>query len=710
MSSINVFEANRKIDHVHLGKGRVTIGRNPNSRIHLDDDQVSWDHAIVELAGAGYRITDLGSTNGMKVNAQEGKQFRLEDGDNVSIGDFSLQFMKEQAATQYYSSSERTMAVKGLGHRAVNPQSIDEDILTRVRDQPREKHWLNDLFPSVAWLESFKKTSLQNDLQAGLTVGALLVPQGMAYALLAGLPPIYGLYASTLPLLIYALMGTSRQLSVGPVALDSLLVATGVGMLAQAGSDQYLHLAILLALMVGVIQLLMSLLRMGFVINFLSQPVLTGFTAAVALIIAVSQIRHLLGLQVDSEGGFFLTLKATVEVLLQFDIWTTLVGIGGVVFLLAAKRLRLPVPGPIALLVLSTVISALLSLESRGVKVVGKVPEGLPSLQFIVPSLEEIQTLFPLALTLACIGFMSAISIGKTFASRYGYRVNANTELRALGMSNLGSHLAGGFPVTGSMSRSAVNAGAGARTQMSTMVAAMVVILVLLFFTPLFYSVPIATLAAIILTSVIGLINIGEMRYLVKVKKVEGIVLLMTLLATLIFGVSTGLLAGIGSAMLLFIVVQTKPNASLLGRLPGTRIYRSLERHPEAEPIHGLAILRIDASFYFANAEFLRDTLAEITDSPKPPHTVLLDASALNDLDSSGDTAFREIHRDLNRSGIDLFIAGVKGSPRDVLLRSGLYEEIGPQQFFYTVDAAVKRINAQRKLKNVPIGESTNVR
>ncbi|RUM93244.1 MAG: sodium-independent anion transporter [Thiothrix sp.] len=710
MSSITVFEASRKIDHVHLGQGRVTIGRNPSSRIHLDDDQVSWDHAVVEVAGPGYRITDLGSTNGMKVNDLPGKGWRLEDGDLISIGDFRLQFTKDQSATHYYSGSERTMAVRGLAGKMQNPQSVDEDILTRVRDQPPAKRWLDDLFPAIAWLKNYQKEFLQNDVQAGLTVGALLVPQGMAYALLAGLPPIYGLYASTLPLLFYALMGTSRQLSVGPVALDSLLVATGIGVLAQTGTDQYLHLAILLALMVGVIQLLMSVLRMGFVVNFLSQPVLTGFTAAVALIIAISQVRHLLGLQIDSPGGFFSSVKATIEALFQFDSWTTMVGIGGVVFLLVAKRRRLPVPGPIALLVLSTVLSRLLSLESRGVKVVGQVPEGLPSLRLTIPSLDEIQMLFPLAITLACIGFMSAISIGKTFASRYGYRVNADSELRALGLSNLGSHLAGGFPVTGSMSRSAVNAGAGARTQMSTIIAVVLVVLVLLFFTPLFYSVPIATLAAIIMTSVIGLINITEMHYLIKVKKVEGIVLLTTLLATLTFGVSTGLMAGIGSAMLLFIVVQTRPNASLLGKLPGTRTYRSLERHPEAEPIPGLAILRIDASFYFANAEFLRDTLAEITDSPKPPHTVLLDASAVNDLDSSGDTAFREIYRDLNRSEIDLFIAGVKGSPRDVLMRSGLYEEIGPQQFFYTVDAAVKRIVTQRKIKNIPIGEATNVR
>ena len=710
MSSITVFEGSRKIDHVHLGKGRVTIGRNPSSRINLDDDQVSWDHAVVETAGSEYRITDLGSTNGMKVNDIEGKEWRLEDGDIISVGDYRLQFLKDQATTHYYAGSERTMAVRGLAGQVSNPQSVDEDILTRVRDQPPEKRWLDVLFPAITWAKNYQKEFLQNDVQAGLTVGALLVPQGMAYALLAGLPPIYGLYASTLPLLFYALMGTSRQLSVGPVALDSLLVATGVGVLAQAGTDQYLHLAILLALMVGIIQLLMSVLRMGFVVNFLSQPVLTGFTAAVALIIAISQVRHLLGLHIESPGGFFSSVKATIEVLLQFDVWTAIVGMGGVAFLLVAKRQRLPVPGPIALLVLSTVLSSLLSLESRGVKVVGQVPEGLPSLRLMLPSLDEIQTLFPLALTLACIGFMSAISIGKTFASRYGYRVNADTELRALGLSNIGSHLAGGFPVTGSMSRSAVNAGAGARTQMSTIIAVILVVLVLLFFTPLFYSVPIATLAAIIMTSVIGLINISEMHYLIKVKKVEGIVLLTTLLATLVFGVSTGLMAGIGSAMLLFIVVQTKPNASLLGKLPGTRTYRSLERHPEAEPIPGLAILRIDASFYFANAEFLRDILAEITDSHKPPHTVLLDASAVNDLDSSGDTAFREIYRDLNRSEIDLFIAGVKGSPRDVLMRSGLYEEIGPQQFFYTVDAAVKRIVTQRRLKNAPIGEATNVR
>jgi SulP family sulfate permease len=698
MSSITVFEASRKIDHVHLGKGLVTIGRSPTARIHLEDDLVSWDHAVVEVAGQGYRIRDLGSTNGMKVNGLEGTEWQLEDGDVISVGNYSLQFLKDQATTHYYAGSERTMAVRGLADQVPGARSSNDDILSNVQTHPARRAWLAEFIPALEWLRNYQQLFLRNDLQAGLTVGALLVPQGMAYALLAGLPPIYGLYASTLPLIIYALIGTSRQLSVGPVALDALLVATGVGALAQAGSDQFVHLAILLALMVGLIQLLMSVLRMGFVVNFLSQPVLSGFTAAVALIIAVSQVRHLLGLQFDSARGFFPTLKATFEGLLQYDVWTMVLGVGGVVFLLVAKRLRLPVPGPILLLLMSTVFSALLSLESRGVKVVGKVPEGLPSITLIIPTLGELKTLLPLALTLACIGFMAAISIGKTFASKYGYRVDANTELRALGLSNLGSHVVGGFPVTGSMSRSAVNAGAGAQTQMSSFISAALVILVLLFFTPLFYAVPIATLAAIIMTSVIGLIDINEMYYLVKVKKVEGIVLLVTLLATLIFGVSTGLLAGIGSAMLLFIVVQTKPNASLLGRLPGTRIYRSLERHPEAEPIPGLAILRIDASFYFANAEFLRDTLAEITDSPQPLHTVLLDASAVNDLDSSGDTAFREIYHDLNRSGIDLYIAGVKGAPRDVLMRSGLYEEIGSQQFFYTLDAAVKRIITQRKL------------
>lgn len=699
MASVTVYYGGRRIEYVHLELGQVTIGRDPTSRIVLADDQVSWSHALIAPSNSGYKLADCGSTNGIMVNGLATVQWSLSDQDVVSIGGYQLVFSAEEAAAYYYAGSEKTMAIKS----AVNPalQAVLEtgNQAPKLAAEASWLRWLTVIFPALIWLVAYDRRDLRSDIQAGATVAALLVPQGMAYALLAGMPPIHGLYASTLPLILYALSGTSRQLSVAPVALDSLLVATGIGVLATSGTEQFVHLAIVLALIVGLLQLTMGLLRMGFVVNFLSQPVLTGFTAAAALIIAVSQLRHLLGFSVASAAGFFPMLQTTLLKLPEFHLWTAGLGVAGVVYLVLGKRLRLPLPAAIVLLAVTTLLSWWLALEQKGVAVVGSVPQGLPLPALVLPSLDEVQALFPLALTLACIGFMQAISVGKGFASRYGYRVNADAEFRALGISNLGSHLVGGFPVTGGLSRSAVNANAGARTQLAAIISAALVVLVLLFFTPLFYHVPIASLAAIIMTSVMGLIKIDEMKYLIRVKKVEGIVLLTTLLVTLLMGISTGLLAGIGSAMLLFIIVQTRPNVSLLGRLPGTQVYRSLERHPEAESVAGLAILRIDASFYFANAESLRDQMAKITDRAEPPHTVVLDATAVNDLDSSGDTAFREIYRDLNRSGIALYIAGVKGPVRDVLKRSGLYDQIGAQQFFYTVDAAVKRVTTRIALR-----------
>ena len=698
MAAVTVYHAGRRVEYVHLDQGLVSIGRDPTSRIVLSDHQVSWAHGLIKPSEKGYLLTDCGSTNGILVNGVSSETWHLQDQDIVSIGEYQLVFSEEAAVDHHYAGSEKTMAIRGEIRPALQAVLDTAALSSTPMASARWWRWLMAFFPALGWLLSYDRHDFRSDLQAGVTVAALLVPQGMAYALLAGMPPINGLYASTLPLVFYALSGTSRQLSVAPVALDSLLVASGIAVLAETGTEQFVHLAIVLALIVGVLQCAMGLLRMGFVVNFLSQPVLTGFTAAAALIIAVSQLRHLLGLPMAAVSGFFPTVKETFLHLPEAHFWTAGLGVAGVIYLIFGKRLRLPLPGAIVLLIVSTVLSWWLMLAQKGVAVVGAVPQGLPIPALVIPSLDEVQALFPLALTLACIGFMEAISVGKAFASRYGYRVNADAEFRALGFSNMGAHLVGGFPVTGGLSRSAVNADAGARTQLAAIISAVLVILVLLFFTPFFYHVPIASLAAIIMTSVMGLIKIDEMKYLVRVKKVEGIVLLVTLLATLFMGISTGLLAGIGSAMLLFIIVQTRPNMSLLGRLPGTQVYRSLERHPEAETITGLAILRIDASFYFANAESLRDQVAKIMDRVEPPQTIVLDATAVNDLDSSGDTAFREIYRDLNRRNIALYVAGLKGPVRDVLKRSGLYDQIGAQYFFYTVDAAVKRITTVHKI------------
>ncbi len=692
MASITIYRGGRRIDWVRLGDGRVTIGRNSVSRVHLADSRVSWDHAVVEQVDDGnYQFRDRDSTNGCKLNGAAIDHALLTDGDELSIGEYRLTFNSEGGLPRDYAGSEQTMAVHAAQVQAL--RSAKRSPAAGEWQSPATwLGWLYALMPILAWSRSYLHVDLKHDIQAGLTVAALLIPQGMAYALVADLPPIHGLYASTLPMLVYAILGTSRQLSVAPVALDSLMVAAGIGVLASGGTELFIHLAIALALMVGVLQLLMGILRMGFVINFLSQPVLTGFTAAAAMIILASQLRHLLGLPMNATQGFFEAMSAVFQHLSQLHLLTAAIGIGGVLFLVLIKRSNIPLPGPVVLIAVSALLGWLFEFEGAGVEVVGSVPSGLPALRFELPEIGEFAALLPLALTLAAVGFMEAISVGKSFASRYGYRIDANAELRALGVSNIAAHVVGGYPVTGGFSRSAVNAGAGARTQLASIITALLITLSLVLLTPLFHHIPIAALAAVIMTAAIGLVDIAEMRYLVRVKKPEGLVLLVTLIATLLLGITTGLLAGIGSALLLFIIIQTRPNAALLGRLPGTQVFRSIERHPEAEIDSGLAILRIDASFYFANAEFLHDKVAQILAEERGLHTILLDASAINDLDSSGDRAFREIYRELSQEGIALYVSGLKGPVRDVLVRSGLYQEIGSQHFFYTTNAAVARI------------------
>ncbi len=684
VASIVVYRSGSIIDQVNFNRGEIVIGRDPTSRIHLDDDFVSWAHATINVVDGGFDLYDQGSTNGTLVNGTRIQNCTLKFGDTIQIEDYQLKFNDTIENVSDYRGSERTL----MNHRVIDSEVHAGD---QFASAAHNKRWLALWLPILIWLGNYHRRDLTRDLQAGITIGALLVPQGMAYALLAGLPPIYGLYASTLPLVLYAISGTSRQLSVAPVALDSMLIASGIGVIAASGSDQYLHLVIVLALMVGTIQLALGLFRMGFVVNFLSQPVLTGFTSAAAIIITISQIQHLFGFNIESSKGFFNSLTSLLTSLHNIHYMTAVVGIVSIIFLVLIKKMHTPLPGPILLLAVMTPVSWLLNFDAQGVSLVGEVPQGLPGLHFIIPDRQEIIDLTPLALTIACIGLMEAISVGKVYASRYGHRIDANAEFRAIGLSNIAAHIVSSFPVTGGFARTAVNANSGAKTQLASIISAITIILVLLLLTPLFYHLPIAVLAAIIMHSVIGLIDIAEWRYLYKVKKIEGIVLLVTIIGTLTLGISSGLLVGITCSILLFIAAQTRPNTSQLGRLPGTQIYRSIGRHRDAQITPGIIILRVDASFYFANADFLIERVARIIDQPNPPETIVLDGSGINDLDSTGDRALRQIHRELNRKGIGLAVAGIKGPVRDMIKRSGLYSEIGAEHFFYTTAAAVDR-------------------
>lgn len=550
--------------------------------------------------------------------------------------------------------------------------------------------------PLIAALRGYSRADLRGDLPAGLTTAVMLIPQGMAYALLAGLPPIVGLYASTVPLVLYALFGTSRQLAVGPVAMVSLLVASGVGAIAAPGSAEYVGYAVLLMLMVGALQLVMGLARLGFLVNFLSHPVVSGFTSAAALVIGLSQLRHLLG--VDSGGGHDVVsiVAGAVGSVSDWHLPTLALGLASIGLLVGLRRWKPAFPSALVAVILATVGTVGLGLEQGGVKVVGEVPAGLPGL--VLPTLDgaALQALLPIALTIALVGFMESISVAKSFARRNRYEVDANQELVGLGLANVVGSLFQGYPVTGGFSRTAVNAQAGARTGVAALVTAAVIALTLALLTPLFHSLPKAVLAAIIMVAVAGLVDVREVRHLWKVKRGDLLQLVVTFVATLALGIEEGILTGVGTALLGFVIRTTRPHAAVLGRLPGTDVWRNVERYPQARPAPGVLALRVDAQLYFGNVTFLKGFVTAAVERREreggtPVRAVVLDASSINQLDSSAEAALGEILHDLRRQGRDLWLATVKGPVRDVMERSGFDRELGLDHITFSVEDAVRR-------------------
>ncbi|MCA9522648.1 MAG: solute carrier family 26 protein [Myxococcales bacterium] len=548
--------------------------------------------------------------------------------------------------------------------------------------------------PAIEWITAYKKRQLRGDLVAGLTTAVMLIPQAMAYAMLAGLPPIYGLYASTVPLVVYAVFGSSRQLAVGPVAIDSLLLASGVGALALQGSASYIELAILLALMVGAIQLTMGVLRMGFVVNFLSNPVITGFMAAGALIIAASQIKHLLGINLARSTNVFTTLYTTVGSWHAVSWPTIAVAAFSIGTLVALERWKPMIPRALAVVALTTALVWILRLDRYGVAVVGKVPSGLPS--FAAPRIagDQLIALLPTAVTIALVAFMEAISIAKAVARQEGYEIDANREMKALGLANLFGGLFHAYPVTGGLARTAVNAQAGARTPLASLITAATVALALLFFTPLFTFLPKAALAAIIVTAVIGLFDVAEIRHLYRVKRSDLALLGITFAATLTISIQLGIVIGVGASLLWFVIGTTRPHTAVLGRIPGTTAYRNVKNHPTARTIPGVLMVRVDAQFYFGNVDFLKSTLRQLEeDQPEPIHTLIVDASSINQLDSSADRALHDIAGAYKARQIRLIFANVKFPVKEVMDRSGLSECLGPSGLYLTLHDAVTDSN-----------------
>lgn len=545
--------------------------------------------------------------------------------------------------------------------------------------------------PILKTLREYDREMFSGDLVAGVTVAIMLVPQGMAYAVLAGMPPVYGLYASVVPLLLYAILGTSRQLAVGPVAMVSILVLAGVSELAVAGSDRFIQLAILTAFGVGLIQLLMGLFKLGFLVNFLSHPVLSGFTSAAAVIIGASQIRNLTGLEMDRASGLLEMFSRLVFSFDEIHLATALIGIGSILVMVSVRKWRPSFPSALLAVAAGIAVTFLFQLEASGVSIVGDVPKGLPRLDAGFFRMADFQALIPLILVISLVSYMESIAVAKAIANRRGYRVDPDQELIALGSANLGGAFFQSFPTTGGFSRTAVNDQSGAHTTVASVITAVLIGFTVLFLTPLFTYLPQAVLAAVIMVAVAGLFDAAEMVHLWKTDRRDLAMLLVTFFATLFLGIEEGILTGVFLSLVMVIYSSTRPHHAELGRLGGSHTFRNIERYEEALTEEDVLIFRFDSALYFANVAFFRESLDEkIRRRGEELKLVILDASAMPSIDSTGMAALEELIRGLESREVGFFLAGVLGPVRDKLQTCGVIDKLGRDHFFFDVAEALE--------------------
>ncbi len=552
--------------------------------------------------------------------------------------------------------------------------------------------------PMSTWLPALRRADIGPDVAAGLTTAVMLVPQAMAYALLAGLPPVVGLYASMAPLVAYAVFGTSRQLAVGPAAMVSLLVAAGVG--SVASPETYVALAVVTALLVGVLQVAMGALRLGFLVNFLSQPVISGFTSAAALLIGVGQLKHLLGVSVPRGAHVHSTARHLWTQLDAVHGPTLALGLAATVALVALKRWAPRFPRALATVVAATAAVWWLDLAGQGVAVLGEVPGGLPALALPEVTWGRVVALAPTAATIALVGFVQSVSVAKAFARRHGYGVEPNQELLGLGMANLAGAAFGAFPVTGGFARTAVNDQAGARTGLAGLVTAAVVAVALLLFTPLLRHLPVVALAAIIVTAVAGLFDLAEARRLWRVDRRDFTMLTLTFAATLALGIEQGIAVGVVASALWFVVESTRPHAAVLGRLPGTALWRNVRRFPESVQEPGVLVVRVDAPLFYGNVTFLRGTVERLIDRRPGTAALVLDCSTVHGLDSSAAGALEVLDRELESRGIHTYFASVRGPVRDVLDKTQLTTRLDCGHL--SVESAVATASASLGAEGTP--------
>ena len=580
---------------------------------------------------------------------------------------------------------------------------------------------LKRYLPILDWGARYTGEALTNDLVAAVIVTIMLIPQSLAYALLAGLPAEVGLYASIAPLVLYGIFGTSRALAVGPVAVVSLMTAAAVGELASVGTPEYYTAAIVLALLSGLMLVAMGALKLGFLANFLSHPVISGFITASGVIIATSQLKHILGVDVSGHNLYEL-VTALLGAIREVNPITVMIGAPVVAFLFWVRKSLKPLliglglpkkladviakAGPVAAVAVTVLVSWGFGLPERGVKIVGAVPQGLPPLT--MPSFDPglWGSLAVSALLISIVGFVESVSVAQTLAAKKRQRITPDQELIGLGAANIGSAFTGGYPVTGGFARSVVNFDAGAETPAAGIYTAAGIGLATLFLTPLLYFLPVATLAATIIVAVLSLVDLGSLKRTWAYSKADFAAQAATILLTLGFGVEAGIVAGVGLSIFLHLYRTSQPHVAVIGQVPGTEHFRNVNRH-DVVTDPGVHIVRVDESLYFPNARYLEDMVYDAVASEPAIREVVLNCTAVNFIDASALESLEAINERLKSSGVTLHLAEVKGPVMDRLRRAHFLDDLTGRVFLTTFDAfAALRPEAARETLSRPRAET----
>ncbi|GAV77066.1 Sulfate_transp domain-containing protein/STAS domain-containing protein/Sulfate_tra_GLY domain-containing protein [Cephalotus follicularis] len=566
--------------------------------------------------------------------------------------------------------------------------------------------WIETFLPCYRWIRTYKwREYFRVDLVAGITVGIMLVPQAMSYAKLAGLEPIYGLYSGFVPIFVYAIFGSSRQLAIGPVALVSLLVSNVLSEIVDSSDALYTELAILLALMVGILECIMGFLRLGWLIRFISHSVISGFTTASAIVIALSQAKYFLGYDIVRSSKIVPLIKSIISGIDEFS-WPPFV-MGSIILAIllvtrhlgkSSKHLRfLQAAGPLTAVILGTAIAKIFHPSS--ISLVGEIPQGLP--KFSIPKeFSYAKSLIPTALLITGVAILESVGIAKALAAKNGYELDSNGELFGLGVANVFGSFFQAYPTTGSFSRSAVNHETGAKTGLSGIISGIIMGCALLFLTPLFEYIPQCALAAIVISAVIGLVDYDEAIFLWRVDKKDFLLWTITSTTTLFLGIEIGVLVGVGVSLAFVIHESANPHIAVLGRLPGTTVYRNVQQYPEAYTYHGIVVVRIDSPIYFANISYIKDRLRkyELDVDKSTRHGpeveriyfLIIEMAPVTYIDSSAVQALKDLHQEYKSQDIQIAIANPNREVLLTLSRAGVVELIGKDWYFVRVHDAVQ--------------------